>query len=313
MKGFHVATMLGLGGLLGFIMGVAAFFLLPSGQPRTQASPMLAAVMPLPPQPGVAESPPAPVSRLQAPPAPRPPAPPDTARPALRRVRRRSPVRARLAIVIDDIGHNLRAPRRFLALKLPLTFSVLPELRYSRAAAEMLRREGREFLVHLPMQPLRYPAVDPGPSPLLLRLDERATLRRTERYFEGLPGAIGASNHMGSAYTLDAARMGAVQRVVARRGLLFLNSKTSASPVPRRIARERGYPYLERNVFLDNVRSEAAVRRQLRRAVRAARRLGRAVAVGHPYPETLRVLRDDLLPLLGADVALVPLSLVAGR
>jgi polysaccharide deacetylase 2 family uncharacterized protein YibQ len=220
----------------------------------------------------------------------------------------------RLAIVIDDIGYNLRMPRKFLALGLPLTFSILPNLPFSREAAALFRAERREFLIHLPMEPFDFPNVNPGPTPLLLGMDDAAAARRTESYFAGLPGAIGASNHMGSAFTFDERRMAAVQAVVARGDRLFLNSKTSTSPAPKAIARARGYPYLERNVFLDNERDTAAIRRQLRQAIRIARQYGRAVAVGHPFRGTWRVLAEAFPTAHEHGVKLVPLSsLIPGR
>ena len=127
-----------------------------------------------------------------------------------------------------------------------------------------------------------------------------------------LPGAVGASNHMGSAYTFDLEKMAVVQQVVQQvvaggKGV-FLNSLTSNSRVPRTIARERGFPYLERNVFLDNVLSEAAIRRQLARAISIARRRGWAITVGHPHWETLRVLKAEFSAARRGAVRLVPLT-----
>src|SRR5579863_7416044 len=81
----------------------------------------------------------------------------------------------RLAIVIDDIGQTLTAPRELVQLPAPVTFSVLPDLPHSQAAAELIAQNRREFIIHLPMQPLDYPVHDPGPSPLLLSLDDRQT------------------------------------------------------------------------------------------------------------------------------------------
>lgn len=219
----------------------------------------------------------------------------------------------RLAVVIDDIGYNLSVPREYLALGLPLTFSVLPDLEHSREAVALIRKSGREFLVHLPMEPLRYPEVDPGPGPLLLSHGADATRRRLEGYFLRLPGAIGASNHMGSAYTSDAEKMQVVQAVVAQQGRVFLNSLTSNSSVPRRIAGKNGFRYLERNIFLDNVREEGAIRRQLARAMRIARRRGRAIAIGHPYGETRRVLAARFPTPQAENVRLVPLSSLFSR
>ena len=214
----------------------------------------------------------------------------------------------RLAIVIDDIGHNMAMPRRFLALKLPLTYSILPRRAHSREAAGLIKRRGGEFLIHLPMQPFRYPRVSPGKHALLLSYGVATTRRIVKGYFAQLPGAVGASNHMGSAYSYDMEKMGVVQEVVAGGNGIFLNSLTSNSRVPRAIAREQGYAYAERNIFLDNVRREAVVRRQLERALAIARRRGRAIAVGHPYGVTLRAIKARFPKPNASKVKLVRLS-----
>ncbi|MFI5399568.1 MAG: divergent polysaccharide deacetylase family protein [SAR324 cluster bacterium] len=214
----------------------------------------------------------------------------------------------RLAIVIDDIGESLAAPRELMRLPVPITFSILPDLPHTRDAAEVIAQGRREFIIHLPMEPVDFPVHDPGPRPLLLSLNREQTRRRMEGYFRELPGAIGASNHMGSAYTADAERMTLVERSLADRHLFFLNSKTSPSPVPAEIAHAGRYAYLERDVFLDNDRDERLITRQLDLAVAHARRRGRAVAIGHPYPETVRALRAALTGPALRGVQLVPLS-----
>jgi hypothetical protein len=276
-----------LGGLLGWGMWAVR------GRPHSADPPSLALVQPAPPNPAAPE----PGRRLR----------PD---PGLRNNPRRGGA-ARLALVIDDIGHNLGAPREFLALGVPLTFSILPDLPYTRAAAELILRARRDYIIHMPMEPADYPDQDPGPNPLLLRLDLPETQRRLLAYLAELPGAIGASNHMGSAYTGDEARMALVQGELARHRLIFLNSKTSATPVPAHVAAQGGYRYLERDVFLDNVREERAIGRELRHALRRAERRGHAIAIGHPYGETLAALADALARGELQGVELVSLSELA--
>jgi polysaccharide deacetylase 2 family uncharacterized protein YibQ len=298
------------GGLV-FALGVALAWLWLGRGPRAAGparSPALVLVSPLPGGAAIAPplpaAPPARGSRgpwWQDEPGPSPNLPPATPRAG------REPG-GRLAIVIDDLGYNPVMPERLLALGMPLTFSIIPEQPYSREVAERVRRAGHAFLVHLPMEPLGYPGENPGAHALLLAMDERATRASLAEQLDSLPGALGANNHMGSAYTADPARMNIVQEMVAARGMLFLNSKTSSTPVPERVARARGFAYLERDVFLDHVRSEPAIRAQLAQAARLARAQGRAIAIGHPYPETLRVLRERLPALAREGVRLVSLS-----
>jgi len=99
-----------------------------------------------------------------------------------------------------------------------------------------------------------------------------------------------------------------VQQLLAERHLFFLNSKTSASPVPAQIAHAGRLAYLERDVFLDNDRDEGLIGRQLDRALARARQRGHAIAIGHPYSETMRVLQDRLTGPEVRGVQLVSLS-----
>jgi hypothetical protein len=210
--------------------------------------------------------------------------------------------------VIDDIGQSLTQVDEFLALEVPITFSILPDLPHTRGAAERILSARHEYIIHMPMQPDSYPSQNPGPNPLLLGLGLPETQQRLREYMDELPRAVGASNHMGSAYTGDAEHMALVQRELAQHRLFFLNSKTSATPVPARIAAEGGYPYLSRDVFLDNERDVRTIDRELRHAVYRAQRRGYAIAIGHPYGETLAALSSALSQGELRDVQLVSLS-----
>lgn len=215
---------------------------------------------------------------------------------------------ARIAIVIDDIGHNIQMLKQFLDLRRPLSYAILPAVTHAMEAAKLIGGQGREYIIHLPMQPFDYPQQNPGPLPLLLSLTLEETADRVRSYMTRLPGATGASNHMGSAYTYDEDRMRVVQTVLDERKKYFLNSRTSAASTPREIAQKWGYAYLERDIFLDHVATMDSISEYFDRAVRKAKIRGNAIAIGHPYPETVRVLRRRLPQLKAQGVKLVSLS-----
>ena len=120
-----------------------------------------------------------------------------------------------------------------------------------------------------------------------------------------MPGAVGVNNHMGSAATADPRVMRAVVGVLSRRGLFFLDSRTTDATVAEKTAEEAAVPAVSRRVFLDDVVTEDAIRRQLDELVRRAKLEGEAVAIGHPYPATLAVLEKELPGLAGRGVRLV--------
>ena len=65
-----------------------------------------------------------------------------------------------------------------------------------------------------------------------------------------------------------------------------------------------------RDIFLDNDRALASIRRQLARTVARARGHGHAIAIGHPYPETLDAL-ESWLPRLAAQGLVLVSALVS--
>ena len=215
---------------------------------------------------------------------------------------------ARVAIVIDDLGNELAPSERIAGWREPVAGAVLPRLRWSAASADTLRRGGKEVLLHLPMEPSGYPRVRPGPG-LVLRSQTDAEIARTlEEDLASVPGAVGVNNHMGSAATADPRVMRAVVAVLLRRGLFFLDSRTTDATVAEKTAEDASVPAVSRRVFLDDVATEEAIRAQLVELVRRARQEGDAVAIGHPYPATLAVLEKDLPGLAGRGVRLVRVS-----
>lgn len=92
--------------------------------------------------------------------------------------------------------------------------------------------------------------------------------------------------------------------LLAGRGLFVLDSVTQPASRLEREARAAGLISTSRSVFLDTRREVAAISAALDAAARKARAQGFAVAIGHPYPETLQALRrwQDK-----AGVAVVPL------
>jgi polysaccharide deacetylase 2 family uncharacterized protein YibQ len=199
---------------------------------------------------------------------------------------------APVAIVIDDLGRSVEVIDTLRGFGAPLTYAVLPFETRTAAVAARLSELGEEVLCHLPMEAQR--GENPGPGALVETMSEREIREATRLALDAVPNAVGVNNHMGSAFSADPGAMSAVLSVVRKRGLFFLDSRTSAASVGYALAREAGVPAAERRVFLDRDRAPAAIRNELRRLLALADRGEPAIAIGHPYPETLAVLADDI-------------------
>lgn len=216
--------------------------------------------------------------------------------------------RPRIVVVIDDLGLNRPATRRTLALPGPLTLSFMTYADGLADFSEAAGAAGHEVMLHLPMEPSNH--LDPGPRALLLS-DAKAKQRANLRWsLDRLEGYVGVNNHMGSAFTADEPGMRLVMAELRRRGLLFLDSRTSAETKGPILAEELGVPLAERHVFLDHEVSRDFIRQQLAETESIARRDGVAIAIGHPYAETLDALAAWLPDLAERGFQLVPVSAV---
>ena len=101
-----------------------------------------------------------------------------------------------------------------------------------------------------------------------------------------------------------------MEEIAAHDGMFFVDSYTTHASVGLLVAAEAGVAAARRHVFLDNDRSPAAINREFERLLQLARRHGKAVAIGHPYPETLDFLERKLVDLDSSGVKLVPVSQV---
>lgn len=213
----------------------------------------------------------------------------------------------RIAIIIDDLGNNLALGRQAVAIPGALTYSVLPQLPYSRDIAAMAHADGKEVMLHLPMQAADGRAM--GPGGLLTTMSRSEFSRELRANLSAVPHVAGVNNHMGSLLTRQTASMNWLMQDLSCIGdLYFVDSRTDVRTVARRAARDAGLPNARRDVFLDNEADAVYVRRQLDRLVDAARRRGSAIAIGHPYQQTLQVLAEELPRLALQGVELVPVS-----
>ncbi|MBT1074496.1 divergent polysaccharide deacetylase family protein [Geobacter grbiciae] len=228
--------------------------------------------------------------------------------PTERHVRPRPAGSGNLAIIIDDMGKGMQEARSIIDIGVPVTFSIIPGLPKVRQVAQEAQRRGIEAMIHLPMEPKGYPERRLEENGLLLSQSNDEIVVRMNGYFKEVPQAVGANNHMGSAFTENKEKMAIVLRVLKEKGLFFVDSKTSAISVGESTAREMGLRTASRSVFLDNIQDVGYISKQIRQAASIARKRGSAIAICHPHPATIQALAAELPKLRDEGVTFVPAS-----
>jgi polysaccharide deacetylase 2 family uncharacterized protein YibQ len=216
-----------------------------------------------------------------------------------------NPHGARLALIVDDCGQWIATERGFVALEIPLTLSVLPDVPYTSVIAAEASDAGKGVMLHLPMETLS--GLNPGPGKVTTAMSDAQIVAQVQSDLAEVPLARGVNNHEGSKASADARVMRAVIGVLAQHSLFFIDSRTNVASVGEATARAMGVPTAARDVFLDNRADEAYSEAQLSQAAEIAQRTGSAIAIGHPRPTTLAAVRAMIprLQALGVQFVLV--------
>ena len=212
-----------------------------------------------------------------------------------------------VAIIIDDLGYDKKIAIKFSKLNAVLTFSILPHSPFQKTIAHLSREKGFDIMLHLPMEPVEYPDVNPGPGTLLTSMTPDQLTRQLENDLDAVPFIKGVNNHMGSKMTAASSQMYQIFTILKKRGLYFVDSRTTVETLCKPTARQFQIPFAQRDVFLDHVATVEFIRKQLNELVRIAQHNGYAVGIGHPHSLTYQVLRE-MLPELQKKVRLVPAS-----
>ena len=199
--------------------------------------------------------------------------------------------RGKIAVVMDDMGDSMATLRELLRLNIIITPSILPGTSRALPATTFLQGKGRDYMIHMPMDPRSYPQTNPGANALLLGQSIDETRRLVQSYVASVPGAVGGNNHMGSRYTAETAPMRIVLAELKQQGLFFIDSRTIGDSVAFSEARKMGLKTATRNIFLDNEEDVPYIRKQIRKMVNMASKNREIIAICHPYSETLEAFR----------------------
>ncbi|MBC8183634.1 divergent polysaccharide deacetylase family protein [candidate division KSB1 bacterium] len=216
----------------------------------------------------------------------------------------------KIAIIIDDFGYyENKAIKSFLEFEYPITLSILPGQKHTKVIAQKAKQHGKQILLHLPMEP-KQGRVEDTEFTILTTLSEEQIAARVKKALDVLPDAVGVNNHMGSKATENEAVMAAVFKELKRHNKMFIDSKTTLNSVSPGVAALYNLKFLQNATFLERGKNEEKqhIRNKLKLAAKIAERKGKVVIIGHPYQETIEVLKEELPKLEKQGFIVVPVS-----
>ena len=202
---------------------------------------------------------------------------------------------AQLIFVFDDGGQNLAHLESFLKLPIPITIAVLPRLVHSVESAQKIRNSGNELILHQPMQALNS-KVNPGPGAITPQMSEDEIIATLFYNINEIGPIAGMNNHEGSAITADAEKMAVILKMANEEGIYFLDSRTNSETKVPYVANLMGYSYYERNIFLDNEKTNENALQELKKGLAIANKNGSVIMIGHIWSASF--LPDFLLEVI---------------
>ena len=193
----------------------------------------------------------------------------------------------KLAIIIDDVSHRYQIDA-IQALPYHITPSIFPPSELSKSS-NRLTQYVKHYMVHLPMES-GSAAMNRMQGMLFTRFSKAKVQARVDEIRRLFPHDRFINNHTGSVFTANYKAMKQLYGMLRQKGFVFVDSRTTAKSSVRRIAHAYHDRYIARDVFLDNTQTETAILKQLKKAVRIAKKRGFAIAIGHPHKATMRAL-----------------------
>ncbi len=197
---------------------------------------------------------------------------------------------AQLCFVFDDGGQNIDHLKKFLTLPFPITVAVLPQITHSVESANMVRNSGNELILHQPMQSINN-SINPGPGAITPDMTDDQIIAQLFVNINQIAPIAGMNNHEGSGITADAEKMAVILQMASENGIYFLDSRTNVETQVPYVAKELGYTYFERNIFLDNEKTRENALSELKKGLALANKNGSVIMIGH-------IWSADFLPAL---------------
>ena len=196
----------------------------------------------------------------------------------------------KLVIIIDDVVSKSQKDK-ILNIGYPITMAFLPPNGVQKESA-IIAQNLPFHMIHFPMQASKnFKNIEI--DTLNISDSYEKIEARVKKLRDLYPNTTYTNNHTGSVFTENYEAMDKLFRALKKYNFIFVDSKTTPDSVAKELSIKYQMPYIVRDTFLDNDRSFTAIQNQLKDAIRVAKKQGFAIAIGHPYEVTFKVLKES--------------------
>ena len=215
----------------------------------------------------------------------------------------------RIALVIGGMGLNEKLTRKAISdLPASVSFAFAPYGNNLQAQVDRARENGHEIYLQLPMEPLGFPATNPGPKTLLADGDVKTNNDALLWHLSRFAGYAGVINYMGGKLLASPSALKPLLAEVKRRGLNFVEDGSSRGTATDIVAGGVNLAVRHGVIVIDQASDSASIATALDNLEQEAQKGGIAIGTGSGLDVTIDTLRDWITEARKRGVIIVPVS-----
>ncbi|MGE3830137.1 MAG: divergent polysaccharide deacetylase family protein [Parvibaculaceae bacterium] len=215
----------------------------------------------------------------------------------------------KIAIVLGGMGLNSGLTDKAIRdLPGDVTFAFAPYGENLQDTVNRARYQGHEILLQLPLEPVNYPANNPGPKTLVTSQNADANIGMLKWHMSRFAGYVGVTNYMGARFLSEAAALQPIMTEMKKRGLLFVSDGVNARDMTENVAKVIGLPLRKGTRVIDANADPVAIEAALSELEADARANGIAIGTGTGLPATIEAVSEWSKTLGDRGIILIPVS-----
>lgn len=224
-----------------------------------------------------------------------------------------SGTKPKISLVAVNVGMSRTLTQEIIRdLPTEISLGVSPYAPDVKLFSDAARAAGHETWLMLPLQNENYPLNDPGPATLLTTASIEQNQARLLSLLGRAVGYVGLITWENHVYTPKNAETSSVIPQIFGRGLAVLDSASASNrDFGQRTAYNDEFPFLKNNFWLDQSLMRGHMTMQFKRLQDLAAARGKAVMLFHPYPKSIKAVKDWINSSEAQEFELVPASYLA--
>ena len=215
----------------------------------------------------------------------------------------------KIVIILGGMGLNEKLTRRAISdLPGEVTFAFAPYGNALQAQVDSARQNGHEVLLQLPLEPVGFPATNPGPKTLLADADQATNEEALHWHMSRFQGYAGVINYMGGRFLSAPPAIKSLLIELKRRGLSFFEDGSLPLSATDQVAGTLNMPVRHGQGVIDVNPDAQSITAALNALEEQAHNGGVAIGTGSGLDVTIDAVRDWIKDAQSRGVIIVPAS-----